>query len=57
MSSTGLPPWQYTLEFTIKGTEEYCVEKARLLEAYAKRIGIPPPFCEEEPNGDLDHVR
>lgn len=49
------PPWQYTLEFTIKGSEDYCREQATKLEAYARRLGIPAPFCEEEPNGDLDY--
>lgn len=48
-----LPPWQMTLEFTIKGTADYCRERADKLEAYARRLGIPAPFCEEEPNGDL----
>lgn len=48
-----LPPWQFTVDFTIKGTEEECIEKADRLIAYARRIGVPEPFCESEPNCDL----
>jgi hypothetical protein len=52
-----LPPYQITLEFTIKGTADYCRERADKLEAYAKRLGLDFPFIEEEPNSDLERLR
>lgn len=52
--SDELPPWQATIEFTIKGTEEECDAKITKLRAAARRLGITDEFCESEPNCDLD---
>jgi hypothetical protein len=52
--SDGIPPWQATIEFTIKGTEEECDAKIDKLRAAARRLGIADEFCESEPNCDLD---
>ena len=54
-SSDNPPPWQATIEFTVKGTEEECDEMIAKLRAYARRLGITAEFCESEPNADLGY--
>jgi hypothetical protein len=49
-----IPPYQGTVEFTIKGTEAECNEKIDKLRKAARRLGITSEFVEIEPNCDLD---
>lgn len=47
------PPWQATVDCTIKGTEDYCAAQLRKLDKTAQRLGFST-FIESEPNCDLD---